>query len=296
MDRRPFRLLALLAALSLPASSRASETQACGKAGYPHNDGTVPEAANADKYCTDLGSCSRFCCAACKFDPENWNANATCDNLPASNSTKIVSEDGTQALSGKPGVAVASGARGTAAAQEGIDHLSALIPAMRARYPQYGEFTVKVKSCWRTVRDDAEKVCGWVIRKLHVDQSPKSTDAQKQSWAANANNVWGLVWPGATPHSGGFACDMVLVDARGQECFGWMIGDSNTDPTCSIDQHAASSLMDELATDASVGAVRLTFEAWHYEWGSPYTSCRCTSRQDCARYWPPKGDKNCQPR
>lgn len=295
MAPNPLRLLVLAAVLALPASARASETLACGKAGYPHNDGTVPEAANADKFCTDLASCSRFCCAACKFDPEKWG-NASCDNLPASNSTKIVSEDATEALSGKPNVAVAGGSRGTAAARDGIEHLSALIPAMRERYPQYGAFTAKVKRCWSTVREDTDKVCGYVIKKLHVDQSPKSTDAQKQEQATNASRIWGLVWPGATPHSGGFACDVVLVDAQGQECFGWMIGDSNTAPTCSIDQHAASSLMDEMMTDASVGAVRLTFESWHYEWGSPYTTCRCNSRQDCARYWPPKGDQNCQPR
>lgn len=292
----------------LPLAASAEPSRACANAGYATTGAApVPEASGA--YCHDLASCKTFCCRACTgFDSAQWNTDATCPDAPPP-SGRMLRSDQVTAITALPNVLVAGSQRATADVIAGLTRLNAAIPALRTKYPQYGEFKAKVKNCWRDAETNTTKVCSLVIRKLHVEQSTTASAATKEQWARNANAVWGLVWPGPTPHSGGFACDIVVVDASGAECFGWAVpdvpADDGSNPACSIPQQTASAILDEAATGPAagpgidaVGAVRLNFETWHYEWNSPITSCRCSAANGdpCSAYWPPKGDNSCAKR
>jgi hypothetical protein len=130
---------------------------------------------------------------------------------------------------------------------------------------KYG-YTVHVNNCWRSGTFDTQKECYFVMK----GQNPQSL---------------GLAFPGATPHSGGKACDIVLVDSRGKEATACSAA-SEKHLGASIDFRMASRLLDEAITNDIVGAKRLDYEAWHYEWGGPAAS-RCKA-PDCANnHWPP---------
>ena len=47
----------------------------------------------------------------------------------------------------------------------------------------------------------------------------------------------------------------------------------------------SKALVDALTND-SVGAVRLNYEGWHFEWGGAFTSCRCKGDDCNDKHWP----------
>lgn len=237
-----------------------------------------------EKFCNGLEECKHFCCCACTFDSSAWG-NASCPNSP--DAGRDAASLNLTTLQSLTYVRVRGGLQATAAAQQGLEALDRVIPAYQEEYPDLGNFTVSVKNCYRSAHHDTEKVCGLVFKKMHVEQSDTQSDAKKAEWDRNARNIWGLTWPGETPHSRGEACDLVLVDQNGQDCFGYAFVDGQ--PTCSIPRQEALDLLDAMMTSADVGAVRLKFESWHYEWGSSYTACRCSSLEDCQEAGAPTG-------
>lgn len=293
------RLWLLAAALLWSSPARAQESQACRLGGFATGQGAACRVPESGAFCRDLESCKTFCCCACSgFNPNQWNQDASCPGAPTTGAGMLTREQAT-AITALPNVLVEAGQRGTAEVIAGLTRLNDAIPALRAKYPQYGAFRAKVKNCWRSAESNTTKVCSLVIRKLHVEQSARMSQEVKAQWTTNAARVWGLTWPGPTPHSGGFACDVVLVDSSDQECFGWAVLD-NPDaptPTCAIPIRTASEILDEAATaPAYGGGVRLNYETWHYEWASPHADCRCShgsATNPCTAFWPPKGDNNC---
>jgi D-alanyl-D-alanine dipeptidase len=121
------------------------------------------------------------------------------------------------------------------------------------------------------------------MRVLEKSSDPK----QRAEWEPKLNpQNLGFAYPGATPHSAGNACDIVLLDSQGKESFDAGIGKHS--PHSSIPAKQASILLDEALTNDTVGARRLNYELWHYEWGGT-TSCRC-KYPDCGnKFWPPVG-------
>ena len=173
--------------------------------------------------------------------------------------------------------------RAAKVAIEGLKRLSEALKVSENR-KKYG-YTVRINSCWRSHVGDTDRECGFVIKGRYVLENNKGTEEQRKEWEVNQdpNNV-GLAWPGRTPHSGGYACDLILVDSNKEDCFDCRAGVKGA-PTCSkIEQRLASQMLDQ-ELDAA-GAVRLSYEAWHYEWDANPPKNRCKAGDCAAKFWP----------
>lgn len=243
------------------------------------------------KLCRGVADCQAYCSCACSFDPHKWRADVKDDGstvCPGMEETGegMLPPDSTELLSvpSLPYLSVPAGVKATREALDGLTRLSAALEASANRR-RYG-YTVRVASCYRRHTEDSVPECGIVLKgKYMLD---RVTDpARRREWLASSDpNHLGLSWPGRTPHSGGYACDLILRDGSGRDCFDWRAGVAGS-ASCSIDQRLASSLMDEEATSDAVGARRLDFEAWHFEWGPNAHGCRAPECAD--RHWPPVG-------
>jgi hypothetical protein len=272
-----------------PADAPASAPRSC-------TDGLATAAPS--KFCGSVKDCQKFCSCACTFDPHKWKAegkndgSTTCPGAPATGPGMIPPDSpDLQNLSdaGLQYITFSRGERAAPAAIDGLRRLDAHLAASADR--QRLDYKVRVVSCYRPQLDDTEPECGYVLKGLYM--LARVPDAQKPYWLSKSDpNNLGLAWPGATPHSGGFACDLVLVDRRGQDSFdsraGVDVGAPGGPPTSSIPQRDASRMLDREVTNADVGGRRLNFEAWHYEWGTT-TGSRCVD-PDCANsHWPVAG-------
>lgn len=207
---------AAAAAPAPPAETPASAQRSC-------TDGIA--SATPAKFCGTVRDCQSFCSCACAFDPHKWKADVkndgstTCPGAPAAGPGMIPPDsadlDRLSSL-GLRYVTFDSGERAAAAAREGLRRLDAHLAASADR--QRLGYTVRVVSCYRPQIDDTEAECGFVLKGLYM--LARVSDAQKPYWQAKSDpNNLGLAWPGATPHSGGYACDLVLVDRRGRDSF-----------------------------------------------------------------------------
>lgn len=254
--------------------------------------------ATDSKFCRSVKDCQKFCSCACTFDPHQWKADVkndgstTCPGAPKTGPGMIASDSSDLhdlADGGFQYITFNRGERAATAAFDGLRRLDAHLAASADR--QRLNYKVRVVSCYRPQLDDTEPECGFVLKGLYM--LARVSDGQKPYWRQKSDpNNLGLAWPGATPHSGGFACDLVLVDSHGRDSFDSRAGVTDPDnpvPTSSIPQRDASRYLDEEVTNADVGGSRLTFESWHYEWGGTITASRCKA-PDCANdYWPVKG-------
>lgn len=303
-----FLLLAVL-----PAAPAAADGSAeCAAQNIPSGGGCT-----ATQFCSDLESCKTFCCCACdlpKLTGEWWNESAfndqvACPRAPQTGAGLIAPDSGelkalATELRGREHIQLAqSGIRATAAVVQGLKDLDDALAAWPDP-PGGGRLGLSVKNCYRraignqtaprSVDGNAEAICRLIEKTMHVENTP-ALAARVAEWHANAANWWMMAPPGPTPHSGGYACDVVLTDAAGADCFDVAAG-PDAKHQCSIDSQRASKLMDEAVT--RTGGRRLKYEAWHYEWGGPEMSCRCKqpasgSDAACDQSWPPTGKTKC---
>lgn len=246
------------------------------------------------QFCDDVDECQRFCACACTFDPTQWHegsrdrsvecprAPGTGEGLLAPDSELLVGLDGREFRF----IDGARGERATAAVAEGLRRLDEQLAASaeRARL----DVRVRVVSCYRAPGHEVVKDCGLIRKAMHVLAKPDLEAAKREFWTVRLDpNRVGRAWPGATPHTAGGACDLVVTDASGRPCFDWRAGVAGS-PVCAVDQRAASRLLDELATGDAAGGRRLDFEAWHYEWGTTAGS-RCRHPACADEHWPPTG-------
>ena len=114
---------------------------------------------------------------------------------------------------------------------------------------------------------------GWHIKQKWAAQTPvtKADIEQKANGDRfiNPPKYLGLTWPGANPHSAGIGCDIVVRDAAGKEATACRGTKSD------IKMQALSKALVDAITSDKVGAVRLNYEMWHFEWGGMLTGCRC---------------------
>jgi len=276
-------LLALLVLLVLPASAK---PPSC-------TDGI--KAPNG-VFCDSVDECVTFCSCACTFDPKKWqprkedDASVACTGLPDTGFGMLPrdSADLVAVSTSITHVRVPRGIRAIQAAADGLAALGAALETMPKRR-ELG-FTARVGSCYRHHSTDSKDECGYVLKGNYMIS--KSTTPEKQAyWREKANPLnLGLAWPGRTPHSGGYACDVILVDKDGADCFDWRAGVPDA-KRCSIDAKTAVELLNEAMTAA--GALRLTYEAWHYEWGPSASGC---VHPDCAKHgWPITGKPGNKP-
>lgn len=156
--------------------------------------------------------------------------------------------------------------RGTSDTIDGLRRLDAWLASSpdRAKY----NYTLHVSNCWRDGITDTQKECYFILK----GKDPRDLK---------------LAMPGATPHSSGKACDIHLIDAQGHNAVPNTACSAGASTGASIDFKTASRLLDEALTNGTVGAQRLDYEAWHYEWGGVTNSCRCKAPDCQAKFWPP---------
>lgn len=283
--------LPLLLLLCLPASAQLSEdagpaevapTAAAQKS---CSDGIT---AKPGKFCESVEDCFKFCPCACTFDSTKWKKNVShdgstvCDGAPKTGPGMI--DPDSKELKDLPAFDHLSGSG--KATQPVIDGLKRLDEWLRnSKDRSSHRYTVKIKNCYRSHIHDTESECGYVLKAMHMLARVKEEE-KRAYWLEKANpQNLGLAWPGNSPHSAGDACDLVLADSAGQDCFDHKAGGDS--PTCSIDQKLASKMLDEAVTAA--GGRRLNYEAWHYEWGDSTRPSRCTHPTCADKHWPPKG-------
>jgi hypothetical protein len=252
---------------------------------------------HAGKICDTLDDCMALCACACRFDKTKWRADVkddgstTCTGLPETGVGMLPPEDATllAVSTGMPFVKVPRGIKAIQATLDGLQHLSDHLAASENRR-RLG-YSVRVGSCYRRHLEDSVPECGFTLKGKYMLDKPNNDQATIEHWRSSADpNNMGLSWPGRTPHSGGYGCDIILVDSRGQDCFDWRAGvtpppGQNGPPTCSIPARDAAAYLVDEATAAGVDAKRLTFEAWHFEWGTDASGCRGA---DCSA-WPITG-------
>jgi hypothetical protein len=170
-------------------------------------------------------------------------------------------------------VKVSRSAKATKEVIDGLKRLDAWLATSKDR-EKYG-YTIHVNNCWRDGVFDSQKECYFIMK----GQNPQDLK---------------LAWPGATPHSSGKACDMVLVDSAGHVATPDNACTADAHTSSSIDFRTASRLLDEAVTNDSVGAQRLNYEAWHFEWGGQVKAgdCRCKAPECAQKFFPP----SCTPR
>ena len=244
-------------------------------------------------FCENVKDCRKFCSCACAFDPAKWSpdpdvkndGSTVCPGAPKTGEG-ILPADSPE-LEDLPAyryITHKAGEKAAAAARDGLSRLDDRLAASAER-ARLG-YTVRVVSCYRPQLEDTEPECGFVLKSLHM--LARVAPERRPYWEEKSNpNNLGLAWPGRTPHSAGYACDLILVDSRGRDSFDSKAGVDGA-PHSSIEQRLASRLLDEDVTNPTVGGSRLTFEAWHYEWTAD-TRSRCKA-PDCAdNHWPVKG-------
>ena len=257
--RRAIALVVSGLGVALLASSQNADAQGASR---------TPQFQSTNAFgvaCNDWKECKAFCTAACDVNPLTGGAN--CPRVPT-NGAGLIPED-SPLLKPIPKMKYVRNASSSNRASERVIDALQKLDAYLEKSPErakYG-YTVRVNNCWRDGIFDTKKECYFIMK----GKDPRQL---------------GLAWPGATPHSAGNACDIVLVDAKGKAATSCS-ADAESSLGASIDFRTASRLLDEALTNDVVGARRLNYEAWHYEWGGP-TSCRCKA-PDCANdFWPPR--------
>jgi len=221
--------------------------------------------------CRTFEQCKDYCKAACDILPTGGSKcdriATTGDGLLPPSSPLLKDLKATLPEKDMKHVKIDGRERATDEVIAGLRKLDAWLAASPERAKH--NYSVVISNCWRDGTEENKKEC-WFVN--------KGIDPQKEKM---------LALPGANAHSSGKACDLYLVDAAGKRAMDVCSGNERTG--AAIDAKTASRLLDDALTNAQVGAVRLNYEPWHYEWGgtSGGSTCRCKGPDCNASFWPP---------
>lgn len=249
------------------------------------------------QFCNGEDDCIDFCAKHCTFCANQWKETITGDDGATSCPTAPTTGDGllpreaTIAVPNNlPLVRVPVGARASEDVVKGLTDLNAYI----AQSPdwQRSGYKVKIHSCYRPAIEDTEKICNLILKGTHMLNKEPNNPSTKRKFMGHLNPLKnkGLTWPGANAHSTAQACDMVVVDQSGNEWFKSAAGPGTTQNLSG--QRAALQMLDKAVTAS--GGRRLTYEAWHYEWGNSTVGSRCTDPECDREHWPPCGTPSCR--
>lgn len=126
---------------------------------------------------------------------------------------------------------------------------------------------ITLRNCYRDTRLDFSWQCTIIMR------APPNNDP--------SSSTMGSTWPGSNPHSSGYACDLALT--RG----GKAITPGNLTSQRCAKYTDAEKLLVEILTNPTVGAKRLKYEYWHFNWGG-WNSCYCAGAE-CDKHIAPVG-------
>jgi hypothetical protein len=239
--------------------------------------------AHLGQYCNGEEDCKAFCQKHCTLNPSAWKS--TCQ-FPAGLGGSIA--EGSSELKKLPAMKHVSGSSSVRATQESIEGLQRLDEYIGSSSSWPKDHTVYVHSCYRSDKQDSTGECdyilkGWHIRAKWAGKTPSTPAEQKEKATGdrlvNPPRNLGLMWPGATPHSAGLGCDLVVRDPSGKDATSCRMTDN-------AKQRELSKALVDAMTGDKVGAVRLNYEGWHFEWGGAITTCRCKGAECNDKHWP----------
>ena len=278
------------------AAGHSAEAGHAAEAAHPAESGHAEGAAQPThssgggklgQYCHDIASCKTFCKANCALDLSKWGkgVSSTC-KFPAISGSIAPGSSQLLKLPALKHVKGASDLRLTQEVSAGLQRADEFIAAS-GEWPK--GHTLFVRNCWRADTADSTNECdyilkGWHLKEKFASKAPANKAEQEQKALGDRlidppKNL-GLMWPGATPHSAGIGCDIVVRDAGGKEVT------SCKAPRDDSKAKALSKSLVDVLTSSKVGALRLNYEAWHFEWGAGYTGCRCKGADCNDKHWP----------
>jgi hypothetical protein len=228
----------------------------------------VPNTGERTAVCSDVAACLPLCKAAgctkifctgleikagtCQGITSPWQNDCKTSAFPNLNAHDILPPDSSALIPASrwPQMNNITAKPSVRATQLVIDGLQKASNYIDSKYPGKG-YKIEITNCWRDYRGDFGSQCAVMMR-------PSGNNP-----VAN-----GSTWPGANPHSAGYGCDLALKQ-NGKTVSGG-IGDQN----CSSKQEGNRVLVDVL-TNATVGAQRLGYEAWHFQWAG-FNPCYCS--------------------
>lgn len=256
---------------------------------------THASVGSLEKFCTGE-ACKKWCGDRCTLNASAWTT--TCPGAPKAAKGAIPASS--PLLAPIPHMKYVTAAHGQRATQDVISGLKRLDDYLAASPSRASMgYTAHVKDCFRDIAHEVDVECGYIVKGWHIIDKwaaitrplTEEEATKKRHEMATADrlidpNKLGLAWPGADFHTSGNACDIVLVDSAGHEATSCGINDGQRTSKL-LDVEAASKLLDEAITSDKVGAMRLDFEMWHYEWGGA-TGCRCKAPECHDKFWPPQ--------
>lgn len=286
----------------------APATPASAPASTPAPPAPRTTVASTKQFCEGVAECKTFCASACRLDVQGWREgtmNSTCtfsaDAIARAGGPRA---DQVSKIPALANVVADESAVATGDVIEALKRLDQRIASSGASWP--AGHVAYVKNCYRPPIEEATRECDFILKAAHLQRkwegrTPKDA-AEAKTRASNlalarqlenpADNL-GLTWPGPSPHSRGMACDIVVAK-RGER--GRMTPTTSCAGSSDATMRAHSKALDEALTNATVGAVRLKYEAWHYEFGRYETtgkSCRCVAPACNDKYWPPNCKDGC---
>ncbi len=265
-------------ASSAPANDAPAE--AAPAAPPPRKAGKV----SLGQYCSSVDTCKNFCQKYCKLNLNAWKS--TC-NLPKGMAGSI--PKGSSELKKIPSMRFIKADGGVQATDTIIDGLKRADAYIGSYSSWPSGATLQVHNCYRSDELDSTNECDYILKGWHIkDKWSGKTPATKKdkdelatgNRLINPPTYLGLTWPGATPHSAGIGCDIVV-----------RVGNKDVTSCKSTPamQQYSKALVDVL-TNAQVGGVRLNYENWHFEWGGALTGCRCKGADCNDHHWPTQCD------
>ena len=126
---------------------------------------------------------------------------------------------------------------------------------------------ITLRNCYRDARGDFGSQCA-IIMRPGPNNDPSSSSM-------------GSTWPGPNPHSSGYACDLALVQN------GKVITPGDLSSQRCTKYTDAEKLLVGILTNSYVGARRLNYEYWHFNWAG-WNECYC-ALGECDQHIAPVG-------
>ncbi len=225
-------------------------------------------------YCRAAGCTTVYCTAAeqragtCPGSnnawtavPRPWNNNCNTDGFPIERTHDILPPDSPDlkpiAWAGIHGIVAGGNVKATQLVIDGLQRAEKYIDDNYSGQ----RYQIRVNSCWRDYRADFGAQCAIMMR-------PSGNDPVAS----------GSTWPGANPHSAGYACDLALTQN------GVILSGGPGDQSCSSKGNG-NRLLVQMLTNPTVGAHRLNYEVWHFNWAG-WNNCYCVMGECDAHMFP----------
>ncbi len=299
-----------LTGLTAQTEATAQAPKPSPSASPPSPSAPAPPPSGAPRqFCQGVADCKTFCSSVCTLDVVGWREgtmNTTC-RFPADAIRRAGGPQPSELfrIPPLPHVKAPGNAQATQYVIEALKRLNDRIASKPQGWP--AGHVAYVRNCYRPPVEEATLECDFIMKAIHLEKkwagrTPVSAAERKERDSnlklarliSNPADNLGLTWPGPSPHSRGQACDIVVAKR----------GDGNRDDattTCKgvandTTMKAHSRALDEALTNPTVGAVRLNYEAWHYEFGRYETTgknCRCVAPACNDKFWPPNCKDGC---